>query len=127
MRRYLNVSLSVLLVGLIIQQAAPTSVHAEGFSNRPLLLEEGGNLGFFDSASLTLQVMGKVYRIDPIVTQIIVITPQGREQTSAAQLKDLAARLERLRGAPVSFQSRPDGVLDLLVLDERRNLPAQLP
>ncbi|MFZ5466067.1 MAG: hypothetical protein ACOZAI_02275 [Pseudomonadota bacterium] len=86
----------------------------------PLLLEEGGNLSFFDPATTTLNIQGRPYRIDPASTQVIVVSAQGMREMPAGQLSDLAERLDRLRGRPLSFQSSPDGRLELLVLDEAR-------
>ncbi|MEW6729367.1 MAG: hypothetical protein AB1332_08495 [Pseudomonadota bacterium] len=85
----------------------------------PLLLEEGGNLNYFDSATMTLNIQGRPYRIDPASTRVVVISAQITE-LPAGQLGDLAERLDRLRGRPLSFQSGPDGRLELLVLDDAR-------
>ncbi|MGK0674479.1 MAG: hypothetical protein ABWU16_07435 [Halothiobacillaceae bacterium] len=84
----------------------------------PLLLEEGGNLNFFDPVTKTLNIHGKTYRIDPASTQVIIVSTQGVRKLPAEQLSDLAARLDSFRGRPLSFQSEPDGRLRLLVLDE---------
>ncbi|MGD9708933.1 MAG: hypothetical protein AB7U65_03855 [Halothiobacillaceae bacterium] len=85
----------------------------------PLLLEEGGNLNYFDPATMTLNIQGRPYRIDPASTRVVVISAQITE-LPAGQLGDLAERLDRLRGRPLSFQSGPDGRLELLVLDDAR-------
>lgn len=86
----------------------------------PLLLEEGGNLSFFDPATMTLNIQGqgRPYRIDPAGTRIIVVSAQGMREMPAGQLSGLAERLNRFQGRPLSFQSHPDGRLELLVLDE---------
>ena len=39
-------------------------------------------------------------------------------QLPAGQLSDLAGRLAKFRGRPLSFQSSRDGRLEMLVLDE---------
>lgn len=83
----------------------------------PLLLEEGGNLNYFDPATMTLNIQGRPYRIDPASTRVVVISAQITE-LPAGQLGDLAERLDRLRGRPLSFKSGPDGRLELLVLDD---------
>ncbi len=85
----------------------------------PLLLEEGGNLNYFDPATMTLNIQGRPYRIDPASTRVVVISAQITE-LPAGQLGDLAERLDRLRGRPLSFKSGPDGRLELLVLDDAR-------
>lgn len=105
--------------------ACPIGLHAEENMVRPLLLEEGGNLGFFDPGSMTLLVQGKVYRIDPQITQVQIKSSQGSGHTTASQISDLPERLAKLRGYPLSFKSRPDGVLELIVLDEQLK-PASL-
>ena len=53
-------------------------------------------------------------------TQVIVISGQGMRklQLPAGQLSDLAGRLAKFRGRPLSFQSSRDGRLEMLVLDE---------
>ena len=69
---------------------------------------------------MRLNIQGRSYRIDPVATQVIVISGQGMRklQLPAGQLSDLAGRLAKFRGRPLSFQSSRDGRLEMLVLDE---------
>ncbi|MEO1750955.1 hypothetical protein [Thiofaba sp. EF100] len=119
MKNFVKNRFSALLLGLGMALACPIGLHAEENMVRPLLLEEGGNLGFFDPGSMTLLVQGKVYRIDPQITQVQTKSSQGSRLTTASQISDLPERLAKLRGYPLSFKSRPDGVLELIVLDEQ--------
>lgn len=115
-----------LFLGLGIALACPVEVHAEEDMVPPLLLEEGGNLRFFDPGNMSLLIEGKVYRIDPQFTQILIRSSQGSKQVAiASQISDLPQRLAKMHGYPLSFKSRPDGVLELIILDEKLK-PASL-
>ena len=107
-------------VGALSLLALPCVQAEEPERPRPLLLEEGGNLNDFDPATMRLNIQGRSYRIDPVATQVIVISGQGMRklQLPAGQLSDLAGRLAKFRGRPLSFQSSSDGRLKMLVLDE---------
>lgn len=115
---------SVAVLGTMLILFSLTGVQAEEKLLQPLLLEEGGNLSSFDPITMTLDFEGQRYRIDPTHTQVIVISAQGRRQLSAGKFDDLAQRLDRFRGRPLSFQSTPDGKLKLIILDETLAAPA---
>jgi hypothetical protein len=108
----------VALGGALSLLALPCVQAEELRPPMPILLEEGGNLSFFDPATMTLNIQGRTYRIDPANTQVIVVSAQGMRKMPAGQLRDLEKRLAP--GRPLSFQSSPDGRLVLLVLDDAR-------
>ncbi|MGB9670025.1 MAG: hypothetical protein ACPLXR_02560 [Halothiobacillaceae bacterium] len=107
------------LGGALSLLALPCVQAEEPRGPMPLLLEEGGNLDGFDPATMTLNIHGRLYRIDPASTRVVVTSAQITGMP-AGQLGDLAARLDRFRGRPLSFKSGPDGRLELLVLDDAR-------
>ena len=78
-------------VGALSLLALPCVQAEEPERPRPLLLEEGGNLNDFDPATMRLNIQGRSYRIDPVATQVIVISGQGMRklQLPAGQLSDL--------------------------------------
>lgn len=119
----INLSRIIMLaaVGSTLTLLPLSCVHAEEDQlPPPLLLEEGGNLNFFDPTVMTINIQGRTYRIDPTSTRIIIISYQGTRTLPARQVSDLAARLERFRSRPLAFKSTEDGELELLVLDEIR-------
>lgn len=113
-----HLTLGVLGTALTLA-SSPCILAEEEVPVLPPLLEQGGNLSFYDQATMRLHVQERVYRIDPASTHVIIKTPLGIQSDVTGQIQDLATRINRLRGQALSFRARADGTLSLLVLDER--------
>lgn len=117
---YLSRITKLAALGAAVSLLALPCVQAEEPQHPlPLLLEEAGNLNYFDPATMTLNIQGHLYRIDPANTRVVVKSAQAQvTELPAGQLGDLTKRLDRFRGRPLSFQSGPNGSLERIVLDE---------